>query len=75
MFTQLLKLTHLICLMTHRDEHLILEDEPSFQNRNKVVVRDQTCRSKDRSSQEGGDDGNHPATYIHIMMMKKKHWI
>ena len=20
-------------------------------------------------------DGNHPATYIHIMMMKKKHWI
>ena len=54
---------------------LIRDDEPSFQNKNKAVVRDQTCGSEDRSSQEGGDGGNHPATYLHIMMMKKKHWI
>jgi len=24
---------------------------------------------------ERGDDGNHPATYIHIMMKNEKHWI
>ena len=29
-----------------------------------VVIRDQVCRSVDRSSQEGGDDGHHPATTI-----------
>ena len=61
MIIQLLQLTHLICLMTHRDGHLILEDEPSFQNKNKAVVRDQTCRSEDKSSQEGGDDGRGPS--------------
>jgi len=61
--------------MPPRNGNLILEDEPSFQNRNKAVVRDQTCRYEDRLSQEGGDDGNHLTTYIHIMMMKKKHWI
>jgi len=40
-----------------------LEDEPNFQSRNKAAARDQTCRSEDRSSQEGGDDGNLPATH------------
>jgi len=63
-FLQLLKLTHLICLMTPIDGHLILEDEHSFQTKNKAVVEDQPCRSEDKTSQEGGDDGNHPATYI-----------
>ena len=48
--------------MTPIEGHLIQDDEPSFQSKNKVVVRGQTCRSEDRSSQEGGDDGNHPAT-------------
>jgi len=43
--------------MTPKNSHLILEDEHSFQSMNKTVVRDQPCRSKDRSSQEGGDDG------------------
>ena len=41
--------------------HLILEDEHSFQSRNKVVVRDQPCRSEDRSSQERRDDGRAPS--------------
>jgi len=27
-----------------------------------AAIRDQVCRSEDRSSQEGGDDGHHPAT-------------
>ena len=39
------------------DWHLILEDEHSCQNRNKVVVRDQPCKSEDKLSQEEGDDG------------------
>ena len=60
--------------MTPIDGHLIQEDEHSCQNKNKVDVRDRAYRSEDRSSQEGGDDGNHPATYIPIIM-KKKHWI
>ena len=42
--------------MTPTKGHLILEDAYSFQSRNKVVVRDQPCRSEDRSSQEGKDD-------------------
>ena len=61
--------------MTPIEEHLIQEDEHNCQSKNKVVVRDQPCRSEDKTSQEGGDDRNHPATYIHIMMMNEKHWI
>jgi len=48
--------------MTPRDGHLIQEDEHSCQSKNKAAVRDRPCRSEDRSSQEGGDDGNYPAT-------------
>jgi len=48
--------------MTPIDGHLIQEDEHSCQSKNKVIVRDRPCRSEDRSSQEGGDDGYHPAT-------------
>jgi len=29
-----------------------------------AAIRDQVCRSEDRSSQEGGDDRHHPATAI-----------
>ena len=29
-----------------------------------AAIRDQVCRSEDRSSQEGGDDGHHLATLI-----------
>ena len=43
--------------MTPTNGHLIQEDELSFQSRNKAVVQYQPCRSKDKSSQEGGDDG------------------
>jgi len=70
-----LKLTHPICLMTSIDGHLILEDEHSCQSKNTAVVRDRPCRYEDRSSQEGEDDGNYPATYITLTMKKKKHWI
>jgi len=42
---------------------LILEDEPSFQSRNKAVVLDQTYKSEEKSFQEGRDDGNHLATH------------
>jgi len=35
-----------------------------------AVIRDQVCRSEDRSSQEGGDDGNHPATFIPLVEKK-----
>jgi len=61
--------------MTSIDGHSILEDEHSCQSKNKVAVPDRPCRFEDRSSQEGGDDGNHPATYIPLTMKKKKHWI
>ena len=76
-FNFLLKKRNLshVCLMFTVDWHLIMEDDHSCQSRNNATVRDQPYRSEDRTSQEGGDDGNHPATYIHIMMMKKKHWI
>jgi len=47
--------------MTPINGHLILEDKHSCQSRNKVVVQDQPCRSEDRSSQEGGDDGKLPS--------------
>jgi len=47
--------------MTPADGHLILEDEHSFHSRNKVVVRDQPCRSENIFSQEGGDDGRAPS--------------
>jgi len=41
-----------------------------------AAIRDQICRSVDRSSQEGGDDGHHPATSIALAMKKKKkQWI
>jgi len=49
-------------LITPTDGHLIQEDEHSYQSKKKAVIRDRPCRSKDRSSLEGGDDGNHPAT-------------
>jgi len=29
-----------------------------------AAIRDQVCRSEDKSSQEGGDDGHHPAITI-----------
>ena len=48
-----------------------MEDEHSFQSRNKVVVRDQPCRFEDRSSKEGGDDGNRPATHNPIIRRMK----
>ena len=35
-----------------------------------AAIRDQICRSEDRSSQEGGDDGHHPATFI--LLVKEK---
>ena len=31
-----------------------------------AAIRDQHCGSEDRFSQEGGDDGHHPAIYIHL---------
>ena len=34
------------------------------------AIRDQVCRSEDRSSQEGGDDGHHPATFIPLVEEK-----
>jgi len=40
-----------------------------------AAIRDQICRSEDRSSQEEGDDGHHPATSIPLAMKKKKQWI
>jgi len=46
--------------MSPKNGHLILEDEHSFQSRDKAVVRDQPCRSEDRFSQEGGDDDKAP---------------
>ena len=48
-------------------QHLILEDEHSCQSRNKGVIQDQLCRSKDKSFQEEGDDGNRPASHNHII--------
>jgi len=30
-----------------------------------AAIRDQHCGSEDRFSQEGGDDGHHPAIHIH----------
>ena len=35
-----------------------------------AAIRDQVCRSEDRSSQEGGDDGHHPATVIPLVEEK-----
>ena len=35
-----------------------------------AAIRDQVCRSEDRSSQEGGDDGHHPATLIPLVEEK-----
>jgi len=35
-----------------------------------AAIRDQICRSEDRSSQEGGDDGHHPATSIPLVEEK-----
>jgi len=46
--------------MTPIDGHSILEDDHSFQSRNKADVQDQPCRYEDRSSHEGGDDGKSP---------------
>jgi len=42
-----------------------------------AAIRDQICRSEDKSSQEGGDDGHHPAISIPLAMKKKKkkQWI
>ena len=40
-----------------------------------AAIRDQVCRSEDRSFQEGGDDGHHPATSIPLVEEKKKRWI
>jgi len=57
--------------MTPTNGHCILEDENSFQIRNKVVVRDQPCRLEDRSSQEGEDDGNPSATQNPIIRRMK----
>jgi len=36
----------------------------------KAAIRDQVCRSEDRSSQEGGYDGHHPATFIPLVEKK-----
>jgi len=44
------------------DRHLILEDEHSFKSRNKAVVQDQPCKSEDKYSKEGGDDGTSSLT-------------
>ena len=30
-----------------------------------AAIRDHVCRSEDRSSQEGGDDGHHPACLLY----------
>jgi len=38
-----------------------------------AAILDQVCRSENRSSQEGGDDGHHPATAIPLA--EEKHWI
>jgi len=46
------------------DGHLIQEDEHSCQSKKKAAIRDRPCRSEDRSSQEGGDDGHPLATSI-----------
>ena len=35
-----------------------------------AVIQDQVCRSEDRSSQEGGDDGHHPATSFSLVQEK-----
>jgi len=35
-----------------------------------AAIRDQICRSEDRSSQERGDDGHHPATLIPLVEEK-----
>jgi len=35
-----------------------------------AAIRDQVCRSEDRSSKEGGDDGHHPATLIPLVEEK-----
>jgi len=57
------------------DGHLIQEDEYSCKLKNKAAIRDRLCRSEDRSSREGGDDGHHPATYIPLLMTRTKPWI
>ena len=36
----------------------------------KAAIQDQICRSEDRSSQEGGDDGHHLATSIPLVEEK-----
>ena len=74
-FIQLLKLTHFLCLMIPIDGHLIQEDEHSCQSKKKAAIQDRPCRSEDRSSQEGGDDGHHPTTSIPLTKKKKNHWI
>ena len=35
-----------------------------------AAIRDQVCRSKDKSSQERGDNGHHPATLIPLVEEK-----
>ena len=35
-----------------------------------AAIRDQVRKSEDRSSQEGGDDGHHPATFIPLVEEK-----
>ena len=51
----------MLCLITPIG-HLIQEEEHSCQSKKKAAIQDRPCRTKDRSSQEGGDDGNHPTT-------------
>jgi len=37
-----------------------------------AAIRDQHYGSEDRFSQEGGDDGHHPAIYIHLPSHEKE---
>jgi len=44
-------------------------------SKQEAVIRDQPYGYEDRFSQEGGDDGHHPATYIPLLMTRRKPWI
>ena len=73
-FLQLLKLTPLLCFKIPIDGRLIREDELSCQIKRLLSEIDTVDLRIDFLKKEG-DDGHHSATNIHIMMMKKKHWI
>jgi len=56
---------HPISFALFQDSHrLIFDPGGQILTKQEAAIRDQECKSEDRSSQEGGDDGHHPATTI-----------